>query len=63
MINGEAISSSDLRGQVALQSRHEVRPLLKRLHFGKPRHEINVDASFRNADGSKNRKSSQVKCG
>ena len=46
VINRKAISSSDVSGQVALQSHHEVRPLPKRLYFGKPRHEINSGTSF-----------------
>jgi hypothetical protein len=37
-----------LSRQVALQSRHEVRPLPKRLDLGKPRHEIKCNVSFRN---------------
>jgi hypothetical protein len=49
VINGKSISSSDVIGQVALQSRHEVRPLPKRLDFGKSRHEINGNASFSDA--------------
>jgi hypothetical protein len=47
VINGKAISRSNLSRQVALQSRHEVRPLPKQLDFGKPRHEINGNAPFR----------------
>ena len=48
VVNGKAISSSDLSRQVALQSRHEARPVPKRLVFGKPRHEINCNAAFSN---------------
>jgi hypothetical protein len=47
VIDGKAISSSDVSGQVALQSRHEARPLLKPLDFGTPCHELNGNASFR----------------
>jgi hypothetical protein len=47
VIHGKAISSSDVSGQVALQSRHEFRPLVKRHDFGKPCHEINGNGSFR----------------
>jgi hypothetical protein len=46
VMSGKAICSSDVSGQVALQSRHEVRPLPKRLDFGKPCRDINVSASF-----------------
>jgi hypothetical protein len=48
VINEKAISSSDLSRQVALQSRHEARPLPKRLVFGKFCHDTNGGASFRN---------------
>jgi hypothetical protein len=48
VIKENAISSSDLSGQVALQSRNEVWSLPKRLDFGKPRHEINGNAAFSN---------------
>jgi hypothetical protein len=48
VINGKAIISRGVSGQVALQSRHEVRPLPKRLDFGKPHHEINCSGSFSN---------------
>jgi hypothetical protein len=34
VINGKAISSSDISGQIALQSRHEVLLPSKRLDFG-----------------------------
>jgi hypothetical protein len=48
VINEKAISSSGVSGKIALQSRHKVRPLSKRLDFGKPHHEINNSASFSN---------------
>jgi hypothetical protein len=44
----KAISSSDVSGQVALQSRSETRTLPKRINFAKPLHEINNGASFSN---------------
>jgi hypothetical protein len=48
VINGKAISSSDVSGQLALQSRHELLPSLKRLDFDEPCHEINGNAPIRN---------------
>jgi hypothetical protein len=48
VINENAISSSDVSGQLALQSRHGLLPLPKRLDFGKSCHEINGYASIRN---------------
>jgi hypothetical protein len=61
VIKRKAINSSDLSGQVALQSRHEVKPLLKRLDFGKPRHEINKSALFSDVGWSKSCTSSKIK--
>jgi hypothetical protein len=45
---GPSLKSNSPCRQVALYSRHEVWSLLKRLDFGKPRHEINDKASFSN---------------
>jgi hypothetical protein len=46
VINGSAISCSDINWQVVLQSRHEARPLPKRLDVGKSYDEINCSGSF-----------------
>jgi hypothetical protein len=46
VVDGKATGSSDIGSKVALQRCHEVRPLPKRIDFGKPRHELRGDGLF-----------------